>query len=240
MKTRKQSLKADPEKAEPGVFGPSPLKVGIMLAFWGALILLCWIYRDSITVENVVNYVPENTAAAICILLVLFALKGITVIVYGGILYAASGILLPLPVAICVNLAGTVLMTSVPFFIGKRAGANLLDKLVQKNKRLELLRDAPKQNEWLFSFAVRMIGLLPGDLVGMYSGACGFTYFHCICGTVSGMFPSIITFSVMGMSAHDITSPAFRISVGCEILLIVLSLLVFIVLQRKKRKEKKM
>jgi len=172
-------------------------------------------------------------------MLILFALKGVTVVVYGGVLYAASGILFPLPVAICVNLAGTALMTSVPFFIGKKAGAELLDHLLQKNKRLELLRDAPKQNEWLFSFAVRMIGLLPGDLVGMYSGVCGFTYFHYICGTLAGMFPSIITFSAMGMSAHDVSSPTFLISVGCEILLIVLSLVVFILWRRKKHKENK-
>jgi len=210
-----------------------------MLAFWGTLILLCWIYRDRITVESIVNFVPANTTAAICIMLVLFALKGVTVIVYGGLLYAASGILFSMPVAICVNLAGTALMTSVPFFIGKRAGAKMLDQLARKNKRLELLRDAPKQNGFIFSFVVRMIGLLPGDLVGMYSGACGFTYFHYICGTLAGMFPSIITFSAMGMSAHDISSPVFRLSVGCEILLVLLSLAIFILWQRKKHKESK-
>lgn len=210
-----------------------------MLAFWGALILLCWIYRDCITVENIVKYVPENTAVAICVMLALFALKGVTVIVYGGILYAASGILFSLPAAICVNLVGTALMTSVPFFIGKRAGAELLDQLVQKNKRLELLRDAPKQNGLLFSFAVRMIGLLPGDLVGMYSGACGFTYLRYICGTLAGMLPSIITFSAMGMSAHDISSPVFRLSVGCELLLALVSLAVFLLWQRKKHQERR-
>lgn len=239
MKIRKQLFKGKKETAKPDVLAASPLKVGIVLVFWGALILLCWIYRDCITVENIVNYVPENTAIAICIMLVLFALKGVTVIVYGGILYAASGILFSLPVAICVNLVGTALMTSVPFFIGKKAGADLLDQLVQKNTRLELLRDAPKQNGFLFSFAVRMIGLLPGDLVGMYSGACGFTYVHYICGTLAGMFPSIITFSAMGMSAHDISSPVFRLSVGCEILLVLLSLAIFLLWQRKKHKESK-
>lgn len=207
--------------------------------FWASMILLCWIYRYSITVEKIVNYIPENTIAAMGIMLVLFALKGITVVVYCGILYAASGVLFSLPAAICVNLVGTALMTSVPFFIGRRAGVGLIDQLARKNKRLELLRDAPRQNEWLFSFAVRMIGFLPGDLVGMYSGACGFSYFRYICGTLAGMFPSVITFSVMGMSAHDISSPVFRISVGCEILLIVLSLVVFIILQRKRHKEKK-
>ncbi len=238
MRKRTKVSETAGENISQGVLN-RPLKTWSMLAFWGGIVLLCWINRDNITVENIVNYVPENTAAAIGIMLVLFALKGITVIVYGGILYAASGILFSLPAAICVNLAGTVLMTSVPFFIGKRAGADLLDKLVQRNKRLELLRDAPKQNEFLFSFAVRMIGLLPGDLVGMYSGACGFTYGHYICGTAAGMFPSIITFSVMGTSAHDISSPAFLISAGSTILLMLLSLSAFLLWRKRKHKENK-
>ncbi len=238
---RKRTLVSETagEPVSQGFLDRTPLKTGIMLAFWGGVILLCWINRDSITVENIVNYVPENTAAAICIMLVLFALKGITVIVYGSILYAASGVLFSLPVAICVNLAGTVLMTSIPFFIGKRAGTNLLDQLVRKNKRLELLRDVPKENEFFFSFAVRMIGLLPGDLVGMYAGACGLTYSHYICGTVMGLFPSILTFSVMGMSAHDISSPAFLISAGSTILLMALSLGAFLLWRKKKHKENK-
>jgi len=114
----------------------------LAVLFWVFLILLCGIYRDSITVDGIVNYVPGNTLATIGIMLALFALKGITVVVYGGILCAASGILFSLPVAICVNLAGTVLMASVPFFIGKKAGTGLIDQLARKNKRLELLRDA--------------------------------------------------------------------------------------------------
>ncbi len=239
MRKRTQISETAGENIRQGFLNRSALKTGIMLAFWGGIILLCWICRDRITVESIINYLPENTAVAICIILILFALKGVTVIVYGGILYAASGVLFPLPVAICVNLAGTVLMTSVPFFIGKRAGTDLLDQLVRKNKRLELLRDTPKQNEFFFSFAVRMIGLLPGDLVGMYSGACGLTYSHYICGTVVGMFPSLITFSVMGMSAHDLSSPAFLISVGSEILLMLLSLSAYLLWRKKKRKENK-
>ncbi len=138
MKIRNHSPKIEKARGSPDVFSYYPLKAGVMLAFWGTLILLCWIYRDRITVEGIVNFVPGNTTVAICIMLVLFALKGVTIIVYGGILYAASGILFSLPVAICVNLAGTALMTSVPFFIGKKAGAKMLDQLARKNKRLDL------------------------------------------------------------------------------------------------------
>jgi len=81
MKIGNHSPKTEKARGSPDVFSYSPLKAGVMLAFWGSLILLCWIYRDRITVESIVNFVPANTTAAICIMLILFALKGVTVIV---------------------------------------------------------------------------------------------------------------------------------------------------------------
>lgn len=84
MRKRTQVSGTAGKNISQGFLNRTPLKTGLMLAFWGGIVLLCWINRDSITVENIVNYAPENTAAAICIMLVLFALKGITVIVYGG------------------------------------------------------------------------------------------------------------------------------------------------------------
>jgi len=65
-------------------------------------------------VESIVNFVPANTAAAICIMPVSFALKGVTAMVYGGLLYAASGILFSSPAAVRVNLAGTAIKRSGP------------------------------------------------------------------------------------------------------------------------------
>lgn len=211
----------------------------LAVLFWGILILLCWHYRDSITVEGIVNCFPENMIAAAGIMLLLFALKGITVVIFCGILYMASGILFSLPIAITVNIIGTAIMTSVPFFIGKKAGSALLDRLARKNRKLELLRDLPRQNEWLTSFAVRIVGCLPADLVSMYLGASGLKYSRYIGGTIAGMLPSVIAFSVMGTSIHDITSPAFWISVIIEVLLILLSLVIYLFWRKKHLKESK-
>ena len=108
------------------------VKIAVMVLFWGGILLFWWKYRKEISVESITNFVPGNIAAAIVVMLLLFALKGVLITVYGGILYAASGILFPLPTALLVNTAGTILMTGVPFFIGKRTGTKLLDKLIQQ------------------------------------------------------------------------------------------------------------
>ena len=214
------------------------VKITATALLCGGILLLWWKYRGEISVESITNFVPGNIAAAVAVMLLLFALKGVLITVYGGILYAASGILFPLPTALLVNAAGTVLMTGVPFFIGKLTGTKLLDKLIQKNGRLEQLQRIESQNEFFISFAVRMIGLLPGDLVGMYLGAGNFHARSYFLGTMLGLLPSILAFTVIGMSAHDISSPAFWIAVGVEIAITVFSL-VFYLLWKKKHSERR-
>ena len=209
-----------------------PKVIGV--AFWVGLIILCLIRRDQITVENIVKFTPENPFLAICVILLLFALKSVSVVIYGGILYAASGILFSLPAAIAVNLAGSVIMTTIPFLIGKRSGVKMMDRLIQRNSKLEILRSVPKQNEWLISFFIRIVGVLPSDLVSMYLGASGLHYTRYMIGTIVGLLPAIIDFSVMGKNIHDVSSPAFRISVGIEIFLMILSISIYYIWKRKR------
>ncbi len=204
---------------------------------WIGIIVLCLIFRDQITVERIINCTPDNLLLAAAVMLLLFALKGVTVVIYGGILYAASGILFPLPHAIAVNIVGTVLMTTIPFLMGKRAGADILLQLRQKNQKLELLQDLQSENAFFVAFMIRMIGMLPGDLVGMYLGASNMRYSRYISGTMLGMLPAIIAFSVMGTSIDDPGSPEFILSACGEAGLMLLALALYILWRRKKKQE---
>ena len=209
----------------------------LVAAFWIFLILLVLINRDRITIESIVRFTPENMLAAALIMFCFFALKSITFFIYGGLLYVASGILFPLPMAIIVNLAGTFLMSSIPFLIGKKSGGKVLDHLIQKNPKLDILREIPGKNEFFVSFFVRIIGMLPADIVSMYLGASGIRYSRYIIGSLLGLFPAVLSFSVMGMSIQDVTSPAFKISAGCEIGLMVISIVIYLILRSKKKRK---
>ena len=112
-----------------------------------------------------------------------------------------------------------------------------MDRLIRRNSKLEILRSVPKQNEWLISFFVRIVGVLPSDLVSMYLGASGLHYMRYMIGTIVGLLPAIIDFSVMGKNMHDVSSPAFRISVGVEIFLMILSVSIYSIWRRKKKQE---
>ena len=207
----------------------------VITLFWLAFIIFCFINRDKITISSILSFTPKNLYLAAFVMLLLFSVKSVSVVIYGGLLYAASGIMFSLPVAILVNTVGTVLMVSIPFFIGKRAGKDTMNRLVEKNPKLEVLREAPSKNELFISVFVRLIGILPGDLVSMYLGASGVHYSKYITGSMIGLFPAIISFSVMGMSADDISSPAFIISTAFEIGLMILSIAIYFIWRKKQK-----
>lgn len=213
------------------------LRKGIPVFFWAAVILLCFLYRDRITVENIVNFTPENPVLAVGIMLLLFAFKSVTFVIYGSILYAVNGILFPLPFAILLNMAGSAIMATLPFLIGRKNGSGLLLKLTEKYPKLSVLRKLPSENGFFLSMVIRLMGCLPGDVVSMYFGASGIRYREYLTGTLIGLTPSIVIFTVIGMSADDVTSPAFIISVCCEILTALTSIIWFFCWNRKRRKS---
>lgn len=187
-----------------------------LLCIWIGVLLLCFSSRERFTVDGVLNYTPENPALAALFLLLLFALKSLSVFIYSGILYMASGILFPLPIAIALNAAGTAVMVSLPYWLGRRAGVGLLDGFMEKYPRLEALRKIQTTHGLLLSFVTRTANILPSDILSLYMGAAGVGYGKYLGGSVAGMLFSITAFPVMGSSILDPASPRFLLSAGVQ------------------------
>jgi len=80
-----------------------------------------------------------------------------------------------------------------------------MDKLLQKHKKLEKVYSFPNENQFLFAFLLRLFGVIPFEVVSMYLGSCRLSYFNYISGSMLGLFPSVLAFSVMG---EYLSSPA--------------------------------
>lgn len=210
----------------------------LFTAFVCALFVLCLAYREQITADQITKLTPKNQLAAVIFMLLVFALKSLCVFIYCGILYAACGMVFPIQLAVLVNILGTVVMTSVPYLIGRNAGSRHIEKMLKKHPKMSVLKKAQDKNSFFLSFMVRITGLLPSDLVSAYFGASGITYGKYILSTVLGFLPMIIAFSFMGMSAHDITSPAFIISAGLNLVIMILSTVIYILILKKGKKGK--
>lgn len=189
----------------------------LALCFYLAVAAVCFADRDRLTVEAIVSFTPQKPLSAALLMLALFALKGCTVFLNGNLLYAASGVLFPLPVAIAVNALGTVLMTATPFFLGRRAGGELLELLVQKYRKLALLKEAPREHGFVSTLLLRLFGILPCEPMGMYLGACALRYDSYLLGTMLGLSPAIVLYAVIGVYASQPTSPQFIAAIAAQL-----------------------
>ena len=206
-----------------------------ILGVWLVILGVCLLCRDRFSVENILQASPKNMLAAALFLLLLFALKSLSVFIYSGILFIASGILFPLPEAILVNFMGAVVMVSLPYWLGRQVGGELVDAIVCKYPKTAFLRQLQMENELFLSFITRIINILPSDILSLYMGASGIHYGKYLLGSVAGMLLTIITFPVIGSSITDPASPLFIASVAVQVVVTVGSITGYAAYLRKKR-----
>jgi len=207
----------------------------IVAVFWAVIIIVAVLNRDKITVDGIVKMTPKELLPTVVLFLFLYAFKSVTIVVFSGLLYAAGGVILPLWLALPVNIAGTAIMFSVPYWLGRKLGESEVNRLVTKYPKLGELKAFQTKNDFFFAFMVRMIGLLPSDPVSAYMGASGIPYPNYLLGSLLGMLPDMIAYTVMGMNAGNISSPAFLISAGSILLISCCSVIIF---ARKRQKDR--
>lgn len=176
---------------------------------------------------------------AAVVLLLLFALKSLTVVMYSGILYAASGILFPLPTAIALNILGSAVMASLPYFIGKRNGREAVEKIHEKYPRSQALGELLHRNDFAATLLARMMNLLPYDVISLYFGASRARYWPYLGASVLGMLRAAVTLPIIGTNASDVRSPEFIVSVCVSVGLALLSLAVCAILAKHSEKKTK-
>lgn len=194
------------------------------LLLWAALIALCLRYRETLF-DDILRCTPRNPWLAAGVIVALFAVKSVSVVLYSGVLYAASGVLFPLPTALAVSLAGTAVMFLIPYQVGRRSGGEAVEQLMEKYPRLHALRDLREKNDFLFTLAVRSMRLLSYDVTSLYLGAAGAAFPAYMGASLLASLPSLVAFTVMGAGAGDLSSPTFWIALGMEAGMLAFSLL---------------
>lgn len=211
----------------------------IILCVWLVILGTCLLYRDQFSVESVLQASPQNILLAALFMMVLFVLKSMSVFIFSGILFAANGILFPLPAAIGLNILGAGIMVSLPYWVGKKVGGDMIDRIVCKYPKVRVLRNMQTDHEFILSFVTRIVNVLPSDILSLYMGAIGIGYAKYLAGSILGMLLSIITFPIMGMNIMNPGSPAFIASVCIHVAVSTISIGGFWIYYRKNRERRK-
>ncbi|MEA1975541.1 MAG: VTT domain-containing protein [Bacillota bacterium] len=164
---------------------------------------------DKISISDILHYVPKNYFLAIITFLILYLVKSLSIVFPLMILYITSGIIFTPIYGILVNIVGLFISLSVPYWIGRFCGRDLLDKLTLKYNKLEKLQIAKTKNKWFVSYILRMIGIIPVDIVSMSLGAIKVNYKKYISGSLIGLLPKMIIQTYIGEAIIDPTSSRF-------------------------------
>lgn len=178
------------------------------------IIILCYIvYHKDISIQTIIEYTPENTLAAALILLLMYAIKSISIIFPLIILEVAVGHLFaPIP-AIIINTLGIMIGHIIAYWIGYFVGTVAMDKLIKKHAFINSVIQKQEKNSYFACFFLRTLYCLPGDIVSMYLGAAKTPFKRYIVASTLGSFPSTILATILGASIAEVFSPMFWVSI---------------------------
>lgn len=199
----------------------APLLMIILMA-----VIYFAVFRD-MTLDQLLNYTPEEPGAAAAVLLLMYALKSLSYFFPMMLIAAAAGAILPIYAAIPVNLAGIVIMSTIPYLIGRYAESEVVDSLAGKHAKVEQIRSFGTGHQLSASFFLRIISCLPYDIVSMVLGSMRFGYKKYILGTFLGTAPSIILTTIMGSAITEPFSPEFIICAVIDIVIAAVSAMIY-------------
>ena len=194
---------------------------------WLIIIVVCLVHKDEFTLDGILNYTPSQPVLAALVLIGMFAVKSLSIFLYSGFMYVASGILFPLPIAIAVNIAGTAVMVSIPYWLGKKLGSRAVQYILGRYPKASMLHELRSGSDFFFVLIVRLLGVLSADVVSAYMGAVGVRYRDYLPACLLGFLPTCVLFPVMGMSLSDVRSPQFLTAAGIELAAMLLSCIIF-------------
>lgn len=166
-----------------------------------AIVILCAIFGSfamNFSGAQVVSLLSDNPIASVAELVVLYVLKTCSILFPLGALQIASGMLYSLPVALAVNLAGVVIIVTIPFLLGKRTTPTLQQQLIQRFPKLQRVESFQNRNPFTYCFLLRVVCVVPGDLLSWYLGTTGLKYLPFVLGTVLGKLTGMILFTLLG------------------------------------------
>lgn len=193
----------------------------------------------NLTIDDILNFTPDNPITAFIVLMVLFALKSLVIFFPVTLLYLSVGSIYPVPFALLINFAGIIVCLAVPYFLGRLSGNEIIDKITRKYPKSSKYITPEKANSWFYAFVLRTVNPLPGDLRSMLLGAIGIPFKTYITSSAVASIPYLVSVTFVGANMDNPDSPAFITSLIFTGLITIGSVVVVAYLKKRKIKNNK-
>jgi len=195
--------------------------------------LIIYIFKDKLTYD-LLNYKPNSLYIAAVAVLVIYALKSMSVVFPLLVLYAGVGKLFPLSLALFLNFIGIAICTALPYYLGKAVGRQDVENLIAKNKKAEQINSLKAKNGFYFCYILRIVNILPGDIVSLLLGASDIQAKDYFTGSLLGLLPTMIAATLAGEAILKPLSAEFLLPFTVLISISVISVIIYNKIFKKK------
>ena len=202
------------------------------------LVVVCLVVGSRISWSNLLTYTPPNLLLAAVGILALYAVKSLSVVFPLSVLYIACALWFGRWGGLMMCYLGLTVSCTLPYLIGRRFGAGVVEHLIRKYPRLDKLYQAGSSNQVMLSYLLRIVTVLPGDFCSLFLGACSVSYPRYLLGSMLGLSRLMIVHVLLAdMVAQSLTGSLWEVltpqSVGLVVILIGVSILSSVVLNRR-------
>lgn len=183
-------------------------------------------FRD-ISVRDILNYTPSNYFLAALIIIFFFAIKSISIVIPLTILYISSSIIFPWYWAIIINLIGLFVSMTIPYYIGRFSGKDLVDRLISKYPKVNKINDIKAKNQWIFVFTIKILGFIPNDVSSIVLGSFNTDYKVFVISSVLAKTPMMVAQTLIGSNIKQPGSRGFKLAILIAILIFIFILIIY-------------
>lgn len=192
------------------------ISAGILMLVMVALCVV-FIKKYNINISNIAGIsemITGGTLAIACGIIVFSLIKSFALVFPPAVLFAVCAYIMPdYWTAFAINLISVFLSLFVPFFLGKFTGAGMVETLKKRFKAIKKIDDFAGSNETQMAFAVKLSGILPGDLSSLLFGAMNISLKKFIIGSNLGMLPLVIVYTFLGIALKNIGNAPWIVAI---------------------------
>lgn len=123
--------------------------------------------------DNIVKLVSSNPIIAVLQFVLLYMLKGISMVFPSAVLNIATGMVFDFPFSALISGLGILVEYVMMYVVGRFLGIDIVEGLKQKYQIINKIDTFQSHNGFYISFIIRIMGVVSYDVASIYLGASG-------------------------------------------------------------------
>lgn len=197
------------------------------LLFIGLVIFCIFLFKNTeflrnYSSEEIKNFINSYGKIAPIVYIILFASMPITIFP-DALLVIAGGMAFGILYGTIYTMIGAILASTLAFVISRYFARDRAEKFMKEKFNFNFLKE--NRNEFLTILILRLIPLIPFDVISYGAGFSKIKYKNFISATILGIIPGVVVFTNLGDKSLNFKSIEFLCAIGLLIALLLISLL---------------